>query len=450
MKIKDVLGISNARLIIGNEQDELTHFSKDTRTIKKNDTYVALIGENFDGNKFFKDAFSKGAKTCIVSSISSDEDLEHYRDKNILLVDNTIAFLVEIAKLKRSKIKVPVIAVTGSVGKTSTKNLIASVLEQKYSVLKTQGNLNTKIGLALTILNYQNEECIVLEMGMSQLGEISTLTNIAKPTMAVITNIGTSHIGNLGSRENILKAKLEIIEGLNGPLIINNDNDLLHTWVNKEKNQEVITFGIEEPSDYQAQEIKYLTDGCSFTINGHLLHLPVYGDAFIYNSLVAFIIGEKLHVSYEDISSALNNIPKEEHRMQKIEVSGYTIIDDTYNASYDSVRLALDVLSISKGRKIAVLGDILELGDFSQKIHEDIGSLIVKKNIDLLITIGSMAKYINEQAEKQGFLTNNSYHFDNNKEAIKFLKDICKDEDIILVKASHGMNFKEIVEGLQK
>lgn len=163
MKIKDVLGISNARLIIGNEQDELTQFSKDTRTIKKNDTYVALIGENFDGNKFFKDAFSKGAKTCIVSSISSDEDLEHYRDKNILLVDNTIAFLVEIAKLKRSKIKVPVIAVTGSVGKTSTKNLIASVLEQKYSVLKTQGNLNTKIGLALTILNYQNEECIVLK-----------------------------------------------------------------------------------------------------------------------------------------------------------------------------------------------------------------------------------------------------------------------------------------------
>lgn len=450
MKLKEVLGLSNAKLIIGNEQDELTHFSKDTRTIKENDTYVAIIGENFDGNKFFKDAFLKGAKTCIVSSISSDENLEKYRDKNILLVDNTIDFLVEVAKLKRSKIQVPVIAVTGSVGKTSTKNLIASVLEQKYSVLKTQGNLNTKIGLALTILNYQNEECIVLEMGMSQFGEISTLTNIAKPTIAVITNIGTSHIGNLGSRENILKAKLEITEGLNGPLLINNDNDLLHEWKDAEKKQKIITFGIEETSDYQAKDIKYLTDGCSFRIKNYQFHLPVYGDAFIYNSLVAFIIGEKLNVSYENIASALNNIPTEEHRMQKIETNGYIIIDDTYNASFDSIRLALDVLSNSSGRKIAVLGDILELGDFSRKIHKDIGSLIVKKNIDLLVTVGPMAKYINEKAKSLGFSINKSYHFDNNKDAIKFLKETRKAKDIILVKASHGMNFKEIVEGLHE
>ena len=153
MKIKEVLGLSNAKLIIGNEQDELTHFSKDTRTITKNDTYIAIIGEKFDGNKFFQEAFLKGAKTCIVSSLSNIEDTKKYRDKNILLVDNTLDFLVEAAKLKRKKIQVPVIAVTGSVGKTSTKNLIAAVLEQKYSVLKTQGNLNTKIGLALTILN---------------------------------------------------------------------------------------------------------------------------------------------------------------------------------------------------------------------------------------------------------------------------------------------------------
>ena len=155
-------------------------------------------------------------------------------------------------------------------------------------------------------------------------------------------------------------------------------------------------------------------------------------------------------MSYENIASALNNIPTEEHRMQKIETNGYIIIDDTYNASFDSIRLALDVLSNSSGRKIAVLGDILELGDFSRKIHEDIGSLIVKKNIDLLVTVGPMAKYINEKAKSLGFSINKSYHFDNNKDAIKFLKETRKAKDIILVKASHGMNFKEIVEGLHE
>lgn len=450
MKIADVLNISNAKLICGNIEDSLDNFSKDTRVIHKGDTYVAFTGENFDGNVFFEDAFSKGAKTCILSKLENIEDVKKkYVDKNIILVDDTIEFVMAIATKKRENIHVPVIAVTGSVGKTSTKNLIASVLEQKYKVLKTQGNLNTKIGLSFTLLNYQDEECIVLEMGMNHLGEISLLSNIAKPSVAVITNIGTSHIGNLGSRENILKAKLEILYGLTGPILINNDNDLLYTWAKSHPEYSIITFGIDQESDYQARDIEYSKDGTTFTLKNQKYQIPVYGKAFIYNSLVSYIIGRMLDVSDKEINFAYQNQVAEEHRMSKILKDGFCILDDTYNSSYDSVALALDVLKSFSTRKIAVLGDILELGDFSKKIHQDIGKLVFNSGIDLLVTVGEDSKYIHEEAIKQGLNKNNCFHFTTNEEAIIFLKRAITKGDTLLIKASHAMNFSQIVDELK-
>ena len=449
MQIKDILGISNARLLVGNKEDALGHVCKDTRAMLPGDTYIAFRGEKFDGNDFYEQAFLGGAKTCILSHLDDMEEVSRkYADKNIILVDDTVDFIMKAASKKRDLIHVPLIAVTGSVGKTSTKNLIAGVLEKKYTVLKTQGNLNTNIGLSLTLLNYQEEDVIVLEMGMNTFGEIRTLTHIAKPTIAVITNIGTSHIGNLGSRENILKAKLEILEGLSGPILVNNDNDLLHDWVLNEEYSPVITFGIEEESDYQAKDILYSTHGSRFMIGDEEYQIPVYGSAFIYNALVSLAIGMMLGVEKTDIKEALKSIPSEAHRMNVIQKKDITIIDDTYNANYDSVAFALEVLSSFSGRKIAVLGDILEMGDFSEEIHRKIGKLVVERKINYLITVGNDAWYINEEAMANGFDKEKSFHFNTNAEAITLLNNLLQKDDYVLVKASHSMNFIEIVEGM--
>ncbi|MFR2197129.1 MAG: UDP-N-acetylmuramoyl-tripeptide--D-alanyl-D-alanine ligase [Clostridia bacterium] len=219
LKIKDILKCTNGKLIIGDTEKECKNYSKDTRTIKKGDTYIGIKGEKFDGSSFWKDALNNGAETVIINNIKLNE-IEEYekQNKNIIQVEDTIKAIGEMAsykmKIQKEKYNLKVVGVTGSVGKTSTKDIIANVLSKKYKVLKTEGNNNNHIGLPLTILRLQDEEIAVIEMGMNHLREISYLTKIAKPDIAVITNIGTSHIGNFGSRENILKAKLEILEGM--------------------------------------------------------------------------------------------------------------------------------------------------------------------------------------------------------------------------------------------
>ena len=369
MQIKDILNLNNAYLYQGNENDFLTNLSIDTRTLKPNDTYIGIKGEVYDGSTFYKEAIKKGAKTLILNNILLDADFLKNKPLNIIIVDNTTTYLINLAKRKRATLNIPVIAVTGSVGKTSTKNIISEVLSTKYQVLKTSGNLNTSVGLSLTILSHTTEEIIVLEMGMNQKGEISLLTSIAKPTHAVITNIGTAHIGYLGSRENILKAKLEILEGLSGPIIINNDNDLLHKWGKENKDKyDIITFGLENPSNYLATNIMYDEKGSNFTYKNHAVSLNILGKHFIYNSLVAFIISDLFNLNNESVIKKLKELKPEPHRMELISCENYLVIDDSYNASYDSVYYNLEILKSFKGRKIAVLGDILELGEYGQKI----------------------------------------------------------------------------------
>lgn len=454
IKISDMIGISNARLIFGSENDlvDFNNFSKDSRIVKDGDVFIGIKGDNFDGNDYFEEAYRKGAKTCILSKkIDIAKDLkDKYKDKNLIIVDNIEEFLVGLAKPIREKLNIPIIAITGSVGKTSTKNIISDVLSSKYKVLKTSGNLNTLIGLALTILKVSDEEIAVIELGMSQAGEISKLTNFLKPNIGVIINIGTAHIGNLGSRENILKAKLELLEGLQDVLFINNDNDLLNKWYsNKENKIPTFTYGIDNESEFQGRDLKYDKNGSHFSIENNQIDINVIGKHFIYNSIIAYAIGKHFEVKAEDIIEKLKSIPLEPDRMELINNNDIAIINDTYNASYDSVYYALEVLSTFRGRKIAVLGDIKELGDFSEKIHRSIGNLIIKNNIDILITIGDFAKYINEEAIVLGFKKENNYHFNDKSEAIELINSIKKPGDNYLIKASNSMKFKEIVEKIK-
>ena len=440
MKIKEILKITNGKLICGDEDLDIQNFEKDTRIIQKGDMYVAIKGEKFDGNDFYKDAINKGAVACLMSK-EPDEKIG-----SIVLVENTVKAIQQIAAYKRSQVDIPVVAVTGSVGKTSTKDIVAAVMSQKYKVLKTQGNLNNDIGLPFTLLRLHDENAIVVEMGMNHFGEISLLTSIAKPTLAIITNIGTAHIWNLGSRENILKAKLEILEGLQGnSVIINNDNDLLSDWAEKNKEKyNIITYGINNKnSKYVAEDIHSYEDRSEYRIDGKEVVVPVGGEHFVLNSLCAIAVGRYFDIPMAKITEGISGFELTKGRMEIEKAKcGASIINDTYNANYDSMKAAIEYLEKIEGkRKIAVLGDMKELGEYSESLHRKVGEEV--KDIDILITIGELAKCIEETADVREML-----HFDNNESALEYLKKIMKKDDIILLKASNSMKFGDIAKEL--
>lgn len=460
MKVKEIIEVTKGKLIIGDLEAECENFCRDTRIIKPGDTYIGIKGENFDGNTLWKEAFENEAATVILQGINfENENLEQYVDKNIILVEDTIKAISDIAKYKRNLYgrDFPVIGVTGSVGKTSTKDIIANVVSQKYETLKTQGNNNNSIGLPFTIFNLKNHQAAVIEMGMNHLGEISELTKIAKPTISVITNVGTSHIGNLGSRENILKAKLEILDGMEKKiLVINNDNDLLHDLYLKNKDIEIHTFGIENQSNVMAENIILNENNSEFVcdLEGEKfkVKVPVGGIHFVYNALCAATVGKLLGLSIEQIKRGIETFELTKKRMDITDLeNGVTIINDSYNASFESMQASLKYLSGLKGhQKIAVLGDMFELGKFSKELHEKVGKEVVKNNIDILICCGENAKYIVEAAKKEGMNQNHIYYLESKNEIEKLIKQIWKNGDAILFKASNGMKFFEVVEKLLK
>ena len=462
LKIKDILKCTNGKLIIGDTEKECTNYSKDTRTIKKGDTYIGIKGEKFDGSSFWKDALNNGAETVIINNIKLDE-IEEYKkqNKNIIQVEDTIKAIGEMAsykmKIQKEKYNLKVVGVTGSVGKTSTKDIIANVLSKKYKVLKTEGNNNNNIGLPLTILRIQDEEIAVIEMGMNHFGEISYLTKIAKPDIAVITNIGTSHIGNLGSRENILKAKLEILEGMDKKkIVINNDNDLLNKWYLENKNNiEIHTFGIKNESEFNAKNIKLKENSSEFICENKNekinIEVPVGGEHFILNALCGLTVGKLLNLNNEEIKNGIKDFKLTAKRMEINHLkNNITIINDSYNASYESMKASISNLKNMNGeRKIAVLGDMFELGDFSEKLHKEVGTEIYKNKIDKLYLIGNYSKFIGEEAEKEGYKKENIFYFENKDELFNNLKNNLKSGDVILIKASNGMKLFEIAEKLK-
>ena len=422
---------------------EVINITTDTREIKEGSLFVALKGDKFDGHSFSVDAIKNGA-VAVVSEIEEfDEEIP------IIKVDSTYKALLNLASAYRDSLDIKVVGVTGSVGKTTTKDMIAAVLSQGFKTLKTQGNLNNHVGLPKTVFSLKEDDDIaVLEMGMNHFGEISALSRAAKPDVVVLTYIGESHIEFLGSRENILKAKLEILEGAskNAPVIVNDDNDLLSS-LNLE-GRRIVRISLDNPkADIYAKNIVEGSEGSRFDIyvgkeffvNAYLSSIGLHN---IRNCLIAVAVGLEFGLCEMQIAAGLAAYVPSGMRQNITKAHGITFIEDCYNASPTSMKASLGVLSsLAEGRKIAVLGDMLELGEISKSAHLEVGETS-GENADILFTCGNLAKFINKGAESKGIV---SKHLESLDELCAELVKTLKKGDTVLFKASQSMKFENLV-----
>jgi len=449
----EVVKAVNGVQLSGPKDAVFKNISTDTRKIKKGELFIPLIGENFDGHEFIEKAFEKGAAGVLTQKMIQPDN-----DRVIIRVEDTKKALGSIAAYYRSKFSPYVVAITGSVGKTSTKDIVASALAYSYNVLKTEANYNNEIGLPLTLLKLDDKvDIAVLEMGMRGQGEIRYLTNIVKPNAAIITNIGLAHIERLGSQENILKANLEITEGLQegGTVILNGDDPLLYGMKGK-LNSRIVYFGINNDDvEYKAININNLgLEGIEFDIiindEKYKVKVPSPGIHNVYNALAAFAVGMEVGQSPDKIIKGILNYKPTQMRLDVKEYKGITIINDAYNANPQSMEAAIKVLKdiSKKGRAIAVLGDMLEMGEYASKAHFDIGSFAFKQGIDYVVTVGEKGKLIAKGAVREGMENERVYSFDDNEEAGMFLRNFAREGDCILVKGSRGMKMEEVIEVL--
>ena len=401
--IKNILEATNGKLAKGSPDSEVVSISTDSRKIMEGDLFVALIGEKFDGHDFIKQALDRGSMGLLVS-----KDIGEVSADNIIIVDDTLKALGDIARLYRSRFHIPVIGVTGSNGKTTTKDMIASVLSQKYSILKNEGNLNNAIGVPMTLFNLSKaHEIAVIEMGISLPGEMASLVEIVKPDVAVVTNINPTHLEFLGSMDNIAYEKGILAKSADMAVLNADDPRVLK--MRDHVSSRVILFGLmrdnlskEGLSNYVlASEIGQDQDGRSeFTMiapGGKVrINLPSLGKHNVYNALAAAAVGVLFNVELDKIKKALESYTGTYMRMQKILINGIAIIDDTYNSNLTSLKSAIDFISESKcmGKRIAVLGDMLELGEQSEGLHREAGRFVANSSIQALITVGEMAKIL--------------------------------------------------------
>ena len=431
--------------LTGNSDIVITDITTDSRRGGAGSMFVALVGDKFDGNDFAADFLLRGSAAVTNREITPPEG------KAVIVVEDTGKALLDIAEFYRGKFDLPITAVTGSVGKTSTKDMIASVLSKGFNTLKTEYNYNNEIGLPLMTFRLdRSHEAAVLEMGMNHSGEISRLTAVAQPQIAVITNIGTAHIGNLGSQQNILKAKLEVLEKLrpDGVVVLNGDDKILYS-LKGQLPHTVIYYGISNlKADVIATDIVLGNDKSKFrvNINGEpcAFEINTIGQHHIYNALAAIIAGIYHKMDVADIQSGVGDFTPDGIRQNIVKAGKITVIDDCYNASLDSMESSLMVLSQVGGvnRTVAVLGDMLEQGDFAKKAHREVGDLVARTQVQKLVTVGKDARYIAEQAAQGGVEDLTS--FDDNEAAARHLLATVQDGDTILFKASRGMKLEEI------
>lgn len=479
VKIKDIAAAVNGTLLCGNPEEVVTNVSTNSKEISEGTLFVPIIGERVDAHKFIPMALEAGAAAVFTSKHTIDSS-DMKKEKAYIKVENTLTALQQFGAYYRSLFSLPVIGITGSVGKTTTKEMIAAALATEKNVLKTAGNMNSQIGLPLMMFQIEKEHDVaVIEMGMSERGEMERLCNIARPEIAVMTNIGVSHIGQLGSRENIRKEKLNIInhfgekEQLEARLYVNGEDDMLSALLEEDKSKvdmdtftkqamqktKVIAFGQETKDAYYAEDVQTVGEETHFTYVSDTgkeeIVLSVLGMHNVNNAVAALALAEQFGIAPKMAKEGLKAYRPIAMRGQIYERDGVKIIDDTYNASPDSMKSGVHVLLEMPGidRRIAVLADVLELGEVSEKCHYEVGSYIAAlekegKKVDAVFTIGTEAAFIAEAIEKEGNAIFTK-RFTSNEEAISYLKAYLKEGDAVMLKGSRGMHVDEIVEALK-
>lgn len=421
--------------------------SIDSRHIQKGQLFVPFVGENVDGHQYAEQALKDGAGAVF---FQKNSQIEAPSNGPVIVVKDTLIALQQLAASYIQEVNPTVIAVTGSNGKTTTKDMIENVLSANYRVKKTQGNYNNEIGLPLTILQLDSDtEVSILEMGMSGFHEIELLSNIAKPDYAVITNIGESHMQDLGSREGIAQAKFEIVSGLkeSGKLLYDGDEPLLTTHVQTLSPSQCISIGLSRANDIFCKIMSHDDEGITFEINEETqFHIPVIGEHNMRNAAIAITLAQLLGVNKETIQSQLQHLQLTDMRMQKFQaLNGSTIINDAYNASPTSMKAAIDTLSQMDGRRILILGDVLELGEQSKLLHMSVGHYLENKSINMLFTYGKAALDIHEKGKRH---VDEAIHFNDKTKMARYISSILTSNDKVLVKGSRGMKLEEVVEAL--
>ncbi len=418
----------------------------DSRLIKKGDLFIATVGEKTDGHRFIPDVWQKSA-LCAVGQQKLSSPSGPY-----LLVEDTLKALKDAAESYRKSLAIPVIGITGSVGKTSTKEMVAAILSQKYQVLKTPGNFNNEIGLPLTVFKIEScHEAAVLEMGMNHFGEMHRLSKIARPTHCLFTNIGVAHLEYLGSRDGILKAKSEMFDyaAKDAEVFVNGDDDKLISLKNR-----AVTFGLTPANKVFADQVENMgleglrcrihAGGVTFTA-----HIPLPGRHMVYNALAGTCIGLSLGLIPEEIQAGIRSLKPLDGRGNILHTGRYTLLDDCYNANPVSMCAMLDVLDHALTRKVAILGDMGELGEQSEALHASVGKHLGSIHADLVITIGPHSEALHKAA-KSAAPWSVCMHYDSQEAFLEEADSLLQKGDSILLKASHYMGFEHIIKILSQ
>lgn len=448
IQIDDVVTATKGRLF-GEAHGTVTMVTMDSRKVKKGALFVAIKGERVDGHDFIREVFEKGASCVLCTHVPKGVS------GCCVVVEDSVKGLQDLATWYRKALQVTVVGITGSVGKTSTKEMVAGVLSAHFKVQKTIGNYNNEIGLPLTVLDLEEDtEVSVLEMGISDFGEMRVLTNVANPDICVITNIGQSHLENLGTRDGILKAKTEIFENRNpkGPVFLNGDDDKLCT-VKDVDGTKTTFYGFGRDNYAHPENVKSLgLGGTEMTIvlgsERFDAKITMIGNHMVANACVAAAIGKHLGMSNEEIARGLLACETISGRSNLIPLRGGYIIDDCYNAAPTSMRAAIDTLALASGRKIAILGDMFELGKDEVKMHAEIGTYATTKEIDLLMCVGKLSRAMYDAAASS--MRERTVYFEDVEALLGKISSYVQEKDNILVKASNGMHFSKIVDTLKE
>lgn len=451
--VKDILDATKGQLLSGDLNTILTGVSTDTRKIQNGELFLALKGERFDGHNFILDAVSKNAGGLLVQEGGITNVNFKMPDIGCILVRDSIKALGDIASFHRNRFNnVHFIGITGSNGKTTTKEMTAAILSKKFNVLKNYGTENNHIGVPLTLLRLTNEQnMVVLEMGTNHIGEIKRLSEIARPTKAVITNVGPSHLEYLKDLDTVLKAKIEILEFMqeDGAVVVNGDDELL---AKADIKRNTIKFGLNKKFDFYAANINIEPDGIKFRLNDKWdIELGVMGRHNVYNALCAIAASSDFGVPIEDIQDALRGFKVPHMRMEVKALGDIKVINDTYNSNPQSMRQAIESLKdlTTKGRKILVAGDMLELGTFSGRFHHLVGKQAAESGVDIIVAVGKLAEHVAKGAQEAGMSEKKIKLCNFTKEACSIVLGLIKKGDTILVKGSRGMKMEDIVVELE-